>query len=175
MQSTPESMADIGAMDLTNGETDDGQEAPPTYNQAHMNGIRSQSLVPTNREIAFRIMNLKYPFWTRRERAYVFTRMFQNDLREQFPFMDDEATYMEEWDIAEMIVEPLADEWKGYELSWEDYKFEMCDWEDTEAEFLDDEKLVEKCAIELDVKLTFSEADEADPRYVQDRGQETPF
>jgi hypothetical protein len=176
MQSTPELMPDIEAMDLTNGHTTDSPEAPPAFDQAHLDEIKSQRLVPTEREIAFRIMNLKYSFWTTRERAFVFTKMFQEDLREQFSFMDSDDTYMAEWDIAELIAEPLAEEWTGYELSWEDYWTEMCAWEDTEAEFLDEERLVERCAVELDVNLTIVEADEeADPRYVQNRVWDTPL
>jgi hypothetical protein len=162
-------MPDIEAMILTNGYAADSPEAPSrTFDQAHLDEVTSQMLVPTSREIAFRIMNLKYSFWTTRERAYVFTKMFQDDLRERFPFMDNEDTYMDEGDIAQMIVEPLANGWTGYELSWEDYRAEMCDWEDTEAEFLDEERLVERCAIELDVKLTIWEAEEeADHRLFQ--------
>jgi hypothetical protein len=75
--------------------------------------------------------------------------MFHYDLCRQFAFMRD----MEEHEIAETIIETLADEWRGYELSWEDWKAEMCADDVTEEIFLEEEAEVEKHARDLEVRL----------------------
>jgi hypothetical protein len=99
--------------------------------------------------MAFMIMNLKYSFWTTRERAFVFTRMFHHDLRQQFYAISD----LQEYEIAEDIEEDLAAEWNGYELNWEDHRSEMCNDAVTRGPFLEEEGEVENHARDLNIRV----------------------